>query len=184
MLLLCQPSPAPSVDCGFYGKNGPKEMKYLQEEKGIRHAASCLAEQPESQPGRRFTSNKGFLLLVRPREAAAAWSEGPGIRGSSGSLPEDGSRRESACAPASGGIPKRRSRTRGASARPTNSSGAGRRFSSASLANRLAARIVSFRDNCSEPGVPNQLSQKRPCQGRLAASTRRWQPERRDTSRG
>ena len=179
--LLCQPEGGPAVECGFCGKNGPKEMEFLQAVQGMRHTAnrksasgSCSACRRLRARDQKVTNSRGCLLLVRPGQAEGASLEGPAIRGFLGSLPEDGSRREFSYGPCSGGIPKHRVPTRGASTQPMNSSGDGSRFS------RMAA---SFQDNWNEPGLTNQPSQDQ-SQGRSAASKRSRQPERRDISRG
>jgi hypothetical protein len=103
------------------------------------------------------TSSKCCLLVVRPGQAEGVCKGGRGSQGFCGLLREDGWRRESSCVHCTGGIPKRRSTTRGASIPPTNSSVAFR--------NPLA---VSLSDNSSE--TENCCRPNQPSRGRSAAS--------------
>ena len=71
-----------AVECGFYGKNGLKEMEFLAEKQGTPHTASCLAGQTESH-------NPG----PGERSGGRSWAEAPSTMSSFGILARNGKSR-------------------------------------------------------------------------------------------
>jgi hypothetical protein len=136
------------------GAPKPVEGGFYCKPQGTREDCFFDAHLQQTTGRRRGqgTSSKRCLLLVGPGQAEAVWKGGRGSQGFCGSLREDGCRRESSCVLCTGGIPKCRSRTRGASIPPTNSFGAGSRLSFVACRNPPAVSRISASRSRRAPG--------------------------------